>query len=127
MLPATGFPAGSSLEATSTLALPDPPKQNEPMSATQPEKLRAWRSHRQALDGRLEGHSPAEVLEQTGWARSVGGSAPGHSDGRPVPVVLDHLGKAVVAIRNKHSKRRALGPVPADARSEERRVGKECR
>jgi hypothetical protein len=46
------------------------------MSATQREKLRAWRFHRQALDGRLEGHSPAEVLEQTGWARSVGGSGP---------------------------------------------------
>ena len=40
------------------------------------EKLRAWWSHRQGLNGRLDGSSPAEVLEQTGWARSVGGSAP---------------------------------------------------
>ena len=40
------------------------------------EKLRAWWFHRQALDGRLAGKKPAEVLEQTGWARSVGGSGP---------------------------------------------------
>jgi len=46
------------------------------MSAAQREKVRAWRFHRQALDGRIEGRSPAEVLEQTGWARSVGGSGP---------------------------------------------------
>ena len=40
------------------------------------EKLRAWWSHKQGLDGRLDGATPAEVLEQIGWARSVGGSAP---------------------------------------------------
>lgn len=40
------------------------------------EKLRAWWSHRQALDGRLAGAAPAAVLEQTGWARSVGGVGP---------------------------------------------------
>src|SRR5271168_1265473 len=40
------------------------------------EKLRAWWSHRQGLDGRLDGKSPAEVLAQTGWARSVGGVGP---------------------------------------------------
>ena len=40
------------------------------------EKLRAWWAHRQALDGRLAGASPAEILEQTGWARSVGGAGP---------------------------------------------------
>jgi len=40
------------------------------------EKLRAWWSHRQGLDGRLDGASPAEILEQTGWARSVGGVGP---------------------------------------------------
>src|SRR5437667_10276877 len=40
------------------------------------EKLRAWWFHRPALDGRLAGKKPAEVLEQTGWARSVGGSGP---------------------------------------------------
>ena len=39
-------------------------------------KLRAWRSHRQGLDGSFLGKSPAEVLEQTGWARAVGGCAP---------------------------------------------------
>jgi len=39
-------------------------------------KLRAWWSHRQGLDGRLTGKPPAEVLAQTGWARSVGGVGP---------------------------------------------------
>jgi len=39
-------------------------------------KLRAWWSHRQALDGRLAGKSPSAVLEETGWARSVGGAGP---------------------------------------------------
>jgi hypothetical protein len=39
-------------------------------------KLRAWRSHRQGLDGRFAGKAPAKVLEETGWARSVGGSGP---------------------------------------------------
>ena len=39
-------------------------------------KLRAWWSHRQGLDGRLAGASAAEVLAQTGWARSVGGVGP---------------------------------------------------
>lgn len=38
--------------------------------------LRAWWWHRQGLDGSLAGASPAEVLERTGWARSVGGSNP---------------------------------------------------
>jgi hypothetical protein len=40
------------------------------------EKLRAWWSHRQGLDGRLTGASAADVLAQTGWARSVGGVGP---------------------------------------------------
>jgi hypothetical protein len=40
------------------------------------DKLRAWWAHRQGLDGSLHGSSAAEVLERTGWARSVGGSAP---------------------------------------------------
>jgi hypothetical protein len=40
------------------------------------DKLRGWWSHRQSLDGRLEGKSPAEVLTETGWARSVGGVGP---------------------------------------------------
>lgn len=39
-------------------------------------KLRAWLAHRQGLDGSLSAASPAEILEKTGWARSVGGSAP---------------------------------------------------
>ena len=39
-------------------------------------KLRAWWSHRQGLDGSLGGKPPAEVLERTGWARSVGGVNP---------------------------------------------------
>jgi hypothetical protein len=39
-------------------------------------KLRAWWSHRQGLDGRLAGKAASEVLEQSGWARSVGGVGP---------------------------------------------------
>jgi hypothetical protein len=40
------------------------------------EKLRAWWSHKQALDGRLDGAAPARVLAETGWARSLGGVGP---------------------------------------------------
>jgi hypothetical protein len=40
------------------------------------EVLRAWWAHRQGLDGAFEGKSAGEVLAKTGWARSVGGSAP---------------------------------------------------
>jgi len=39
-------------------------------------KLRAWHSHKQGLDGTLAGRKPADVLSETGWARSVGGSGP---------------------------------------------------
>ena len=39
-------------------------------------KLRAWWAHRQGLDGSRSGKSGAEILEQAGWARSVGGVAP---------------------------------------------------
>jgi hypothetical protein len=39
-------------------------------------KLRAWWSHRQGLDGSLAGMSAADVLLRSGWARSIGGSAP---------------------------------------------------
>src|SRR5262249_8036207 len=39
-------------------------------------KMQTWRAHRQGLDGALAGKSPAEVLEKTGWARSVGGVGP---------------------------------------------------
>ena len=38
--------------------------------------IRAWWAHRQGLDGSLLGASAATVLEQTGWARSVGGVGP---------------------------------------------------
>lgn len=40
------------------------------------DSLRAWWAHRQGLDGSLQGHSPAEVLERAGWARSVAGAGP---------------------------------------------------
>jgi hypothetical protein len=39
-------------------------------------RLRAWWSHRQGLDGSLRGKSPSEILERSGWARSVGGIGP---------------------------------------------------
>ena len=41
-----------------------------------PTKLRAWWWRRQGLDGTLNGHPAAEVLQQSGWARSVGGAGP---------------------------------------------------
>lgn len=40
------------------------------------EKVRAWWSHRQGLDGSLAGASPREVLERSGWSRSVAGAGP---------------------------------------------------
>jgi hypothetical protein len=44
------------------------------------EKLRAWWSYRQGLDGRLTGNgaakSAAEILADTGWVRGLGGGAP---------------------------------------------------
>ena len=39
-------------------------------------KVRAWWSHKQGLDGSFRGKPAAETLEQTGWARSVGGVGP---------------------------------------------------
>ena len=39
-------------------------------------KVRAWWAHKQGLDGSLRGKTAAEALEQTGWARSVGGVGP---------------------------------------------------
>jgi hypothetical protein len=39
-------------------------------------KLRGWWFHRQGLDGTLADQPPAHVLEQTGWARSLGSSGP---------------------------------------------------
>ena len=41
-----------------------------------PDKLRAWWSHRQGLDGRLTSASASEVFAETGWARSVAGIGP---------------------------------------------------
>src|SRR5688572_448731 len=38
--------------------------------------IRAWWAARQGLDGSLRGSSAAEVLERSGWARSVGGAGP---------------------------------------------------
>ena len=46
------------------------------MPASNQAKLLAWWSHRQGLDGRLATRSPANVLSETGWARSVGGTNP---------------------------------------------------
>jgi len=40
------------------------------------EKLRAWWWHRQGLDGSLRRRTQAEILERTGWARSVAGVGP---------------------------------------------------
>jgi hypothetical protein len=45
----------------------------KPISA---DTLRAFQAHRQGLDGSLDGNAPAEVLERTGWVRSVGGCSP---------------------------------------------------
>jgi hypothetical protein len=39
-------------------------------------RLRAWWWHRQGLDGSLRKASAAEVLERSGWARSVAGVGP---------------------------------------------------
>ncbi|MCI0411260.1 winged helix DNA-binding domain-containing protein [bacterium] len=39
-------------------------------------RLRAWWAKKQGLDGSLKNASPAEVLEKSGWARSVGGVNP---------------------------------------------------
>jgi hypothetical protein len=39
-------------------------------------KLRAWYWHKQGLDGGLAGKTAAEVIEQTGWIRSLGTATP---------------------------------------------------
>ena len=46
------------------------------METVSQDKLRAWWSHRQGLDSSFFGKSPQEVLERSGWARSVGGVGP---------------------------------------------------
>lgn len=40
------------------------------------EKLQAWWSHKQGLDGSVAGQNAAQVLDGTGWARSVAGAGP---------------------------------------------------
>jgi hypothetical protein len=40
------------------------------------EKLRAWWSQKQGLDGSLVGQNAAVVLDRAGWARSVAGAGP---------------------------------------------------
>ncbi len=40
------------------------------------QKLRAWWWCRQGLDGSLQTAKPADILDQAGWARSVGGVGP---------------------------------------------------
>jgi hypothetical protein len=40
------------------------------------EKLRAFWSHKQGLDGSLKGKSAGEILSRAGWARSVAGAGP---------------------------------------------------
>jgi hypothetical protein len=37
-------------------------------------KLQSWWSHKQGLDGSLTGRTAAQILEATGWARTVGGA-----------------------------------------------------
>jgi len=46
------------------------------MKDLDPVVRRAWWWHRQGLDGRCSGRAPSAVLEQSGWARSVGGVGP---------------------------------------------------
>lgn len=46
------------------------------MKSVSIEKLRAWWSHRQALDGRLTERNSADILAETGWIRSVAGANP---------------------------------------------------
>ena len=46
------------------------------MEAMPDEKLRAWWSHKQGLDGSLGGQNAAQVLARAGWARSVAGAGP---------------------------------------------------
>ncbi len=44
--------------------------------AASQQRLRAFWSHRQGLDGSLSAATPPEVLARTGWARSVAGCGP---------------------------------------------------
>jgi hypothetical protein len=39
-------------------------------------KLQSWWAFKQGLDGSLDGKPPSEILERSGWARSVGGDNP---------------------------------------------------
>lgn len=46
------------------------------MAAMNLEHLRAWWFHKQGLDGSIRSKSSPEILEKTGWMRSVGGANP---------------------------------------------------
>src|SRR4051812_36272909 len=61
-------------------------------------KLRAWWSHKQGLDGSLQGAAPATVLEQAGWARSVGGVNPYLSLFARAGTSFDEANAAVAAL-----------------------------
>lgn len=52
------------------------PRRKAPTEPDGAAKLRAWWAARQGLDGSLEGKGAAEVLQRSGWARSVGGVGP---------------------------------------------------
>jgi len=39
-------------------------------------KIRAWQAHRQGLDGSVHGKTTWQILERSGWARSVAGASP---------------------------------------------------
>jgi hypothetical protein len=62
-------------------------------------KLRAWWSHRQGLDGSLEGASAGQALERSGWARSVGGVGPYLSLYARAGTGRDEADKAVAELR----------------------------
>src|SRR5215470_315083 len=69
------------LELQNSVSVPKFPHSifnSQPLGRSRMDKLRirAWWSHRQGLDGSLKGKTAAEVLEQSGWARSVGGVSP---------------------------------------------------
>jgi hypothetical protein len=61
-------------------------------------KLRAWWFHRQGLDGSMTGKPPAEVLERTGWSRSVGGAGPYLTIHSRAGTSRDAIDRAVAAL-----------------------------
>jgi hypothetical protein len=75
-IPDSPFPLFRSRLPVPGSRLPPLSPSPSPSSHMDNAKLRAWWSHRQGLDGSLQGKTPAEILEQAGWARSVGGVGP---------------------------------------------------